>query len=90
MTREELISKTPEQLLGITNLGLGSLIEIEKALAKRNLSLRSLRQGLDSDDISVLDLSIRSKNALRDEGIHTVDDLMSKIPKELLKKIISK
>ena len=90
VTLEELISKTPRQLLGIRNLGLGSVVEIEQALAKRNLSLKALPQGLDSNDISILDISIRSQNALRDEGIHTVDKLMSKIPKELLKKIISK
>ena len=84
---EELTSRTPKRLLGIPNLGQGSLIEIERALNKKALSLRASPKSLEADDISVLNLSAQSENALRAEGIHTVKQLVSKIPKDLLKNI---
>ena len=87
-TVRELVSRTPEELLGIRNLGMNSLIEIEDALKRRDLSLRASARSLEPGDISVLNLSVRSQNALRAEGIHTVKELMSKAPWELLREII--
>ncbi|MDE0092015.1 MAG: helix-hairpin-helix domain-containing protein [Oligoflexia bacterium] len=87
-TVKELVSRTPEELLGIRNLGINSLIEIEEVLKRRDLSLRASARSLEPGDISILNLSVRSQNALRAEGIHTVKELMSKAPLELLREII--
>ncbi|MCZ0932013.1 MAG: hypothetical protein OXJ52_02555 [Oligoflexia bacterium] len=87
-TIKKLADKTPEELLGIRNLGIGSLMEIEKTLANRDLSLKASARSLDPNDISALSLSVRTQNALRAEGINSIEKLADRIPLELLRKII--
>ena len=70
------------------NLGIGSLMEIEEVLAERDLSLKASSEGLKPNDISTLNFSIRTQNALRAEGINTIEELTDRIPLKLLRKII--
>ena len=81
-TVEDLISKTPEELLRLPDFSEKSLQEVETALAKRGLSLK----GRGSDGLEFLGLSGRVRNTLsRNAKIYTVEDLISKTPEELLR-----
>ena len=87
-TVEKLVSKTQEYLLGINKLGEGSLMNIEDALNRKNLSLKVSAKSSNPNDISNLGFSIRTQNVLRIEGINTIEQLIAKIPTEILRKIL--
>ena len=74
----------PEEIL----LKLGSNINIEELLNRRKLRFPIyIESPIMNDDISELELSVRSQNCLRRVGYHTVGDLVKNIEKsdDLLK-----
>ena len=88
-TVEDLTSKTQAELLGIRNLGVGTVMKVEDILANKGLTLKAPARHLDPNDISTLGLSVRAQNALRIEGINTIEKLISKAPRHLLIKILT-
>lgn len=92
----ELTSKTSAELLKTRNFGRKSLKEIKDALAVRGLALRALpvmefsSQTSASDprlnvSVEILQLSVRSSNALDSAGVKTLAELVSKTEEDLLK-----
>ena len=77
-----LLSKTEEELMSLPNFGKTSLQEVREFLAKKDLSLKKISSDLRS--IFSLDLSARTQNVLRAEGINTVKELVSKTEEELM------
>ena len=76
-TIENLVSKTPEELLRLSNFGRKSLQEVQTALSEKGLSLKE-------DVSSELGLSYGVRIILHRSGIHTIEDLVSKAPRDLL------
>ena len=94
-TVKKLTAKTPEELLKLPFISIEYLKEIEIALTKKKLTLKSApkqikpkRNQVSSDttpSLSSLELSNRVRNVLRAEGITTVEELTGKTEQELLK-----
>ena len=91
----ELVGKRDEELIAIPHLGEKSFREIKKRLSRIGLHTgmpleRLIEPEKVSEDplflvkVDTLDLSVRSKNCLRQANINTVSDLRSKTDEELL------
>lgn len=80
---EALIKKTEEELLRIPDIGRKSLEEIKEALNKKGYQLSESTK--EFFHINSLGLTTRTTNALTDEGIKSVKDLVTKTEEELLK-----
>ena len=96
----ELVTKTEEEMLRVPNYGRKSLNEIKEELARMNLQFGMELPGwppADANDISSripdvifkrvdeLELSIRSSNCLRNDGIIYVGELVQKPEAEMLR-----
>lgn len=80
-TVSQLVQTTEQDLEGFRTLGRRSIEEIKGKLATKGLKLRVLSEEMDR--IESLGLSMQAVNALRYEGIVTVDELIQKTEKEL-------
>ena len=99
-TVRDLTAKSEIELLAKVNLGKVSVTEIKDALAERGLALRSPKPETAQDiattqaqeispevlnqEIDVLELSVRSTNVLKGEGIYFIKDLLARSEIDLL------
>ena len=84
----ELLLVDDKELLAFSNFGRKSLNEIRRKMKALHLpnKEREVQQfrHVEAVPIEIIDLSIRSKNCLRDANIKTISELLSKNDRELL------
>ena len=96
-TVEELMQRTPEEMLNVRNLGQSAVDEIIERLSEFDLSLKGdVEYGNDKakvlgveniDELNIDDmgLSVRSFNCLKRAGINTLGDLTRRTPEDMMK-----
>jgi DNA-directed RNA polymerase alpha subunit len=95
----ELVQKSEDELLRTPNFGRKSLNEIKEVLAEiglglgqvlpdwppENLELFSLKTAKLFERFDELELSVRSANCLKNDGIHYVGELVQRSEAEMLR-----